>query len=385
MKHADRWIISRRKFLLSSTLSAASLAAGAPPRAAQAHAEKPILRFGIVTDAHYADAPDSGNRRYRRSLAKMRECVELMNQQHVDFLIELGDFKDQGKPPDENSTLQFLSDIESVYAGFKGPRYHVLGNHDVDSISKAQFLSAVENTGITRERAYYSFDRGGIHCVVLDANFRVDGTAYDRGNYNWKDANIPPEEVAWLREDLAATALPVICFTHQEISGAGIVIRNAEEIRKILAESRRVLAVFQGHHHAGAYALDSGIHYYTLKAMVEGADAEDNAYAIVSVYDGGAMMVAGYRRAVSKRMHGAAAKKVPHADDRDVICICKYNVDPTGQTDETATFRVALDDLRRDPEKRILLVPYGKYRTDRLHLGEGVTLHLEEGAELLPL
>ena len=70
-----------------------------------------------------------------------------MNEQKVAFLVELGDFKDQDKTPEEARTLGYLKKIEAVLAGFKGPRYHVIGNHDTDSLSKAAFLSVVENTG----------------------------------------------------------------------------------------------------------------------------------------------------------------------------------------------------------------------------------------------
>jgi len=95
------------------------------------------IRFGIVTDIHYADrvTPDNSNRYYKESLGKLSECVDLMNEQDLDFLIELGDFKDQGAVPKEEETLDFLNTVEKEFRRFKGPCYHVLGNHDHDSIS----------------------------------------------------------------------------------------------------------------------------------------------------------------------------------------------------------------------------------------------------------
>jgi len=143
------------------------------------------VRFGIVTDCHYADVDPSGTRFYRESLIKLSECVARMNAEKVDFLIELGDLKDQDKVPVEQQTLSYLDRIEGVFRQFAGPRYHVLGNHDVDSLSKSQFLAKVENTGIDRGRSYYSFDVKGLHCVVLDANYRADGREYDHGNFIW--------------------------------------------------------------------------------------------------------------------------------------------------------------------------------------------------------
>lgn len=90
-------------------------------------------------DLHYADRSPNGSRYYRQSLTKLSECVELMNEQRVDFVIELGDFKDQNVHPDEEETLRFLETIESTFTQFKGPVYHVLGNHDMDSIQKTSF------------------------------------------------------------------------------------------------------------------------------------------------------------------------------------------------------------------------------------------------------
>lgn len=68
----------------------------------------PMIRFGIVSDIHYAEKKPSGMRHYKQSLAKLTECVKTMNKEGVDFLIELEDFKDQSDPADEQQTLQYL-------------------------------------------------------------------------------------------------------------------------------------------------------------------------------------------------------------------------------------------------------------------------------------
>ena len=134
-----------------------------------------------------------------------------MNEQKVDFLVELGDFKDQGKPPDEAATLGYLRKIEDVFRGFKGLRFHVLGNHDVDSISKQQFLDVVGMpstafVGITG--TCYEFGLKGVNFLVLDANFRADGIGYDHGNYAWEDSNVPASEMKWSQEALAGSRRP---------------------------------------------------------------------------------------------------------------------------------------------------------------------------------
>jgi predicted phosphodiesterase len=265
------------------------------------------VRFGIVTDCHYADADPVGTRFYRESLGKLAECVGRMNAERVDFLIELGDFKDQNRPAVEEKTLVHLQNIEAAFRRFNGRRYHVLGNHDMDSISKPQFLSHVENTGIEAGRSYYSFDVGGLHFVVLDANYRPDGSDYDHGNFDWTDANLPAHELDWLPRDLAACSGGVVVFVHQRLDGEGpVFVKNAPRIRQILQTSNRVLAVFQGHDHEGDYRHLDGISYYTLKAVVEGRSEDNNSYAIVEVHPDQSMTVTGYRKASSMRLLHAA-------------------------------------------------------------------------------
>ena len=296
------WLITRRVFLRSSAASLAVASLSCALRSSS-NAGSRTTRFGIVTDCHYADAEAAGTRFYRQSPDKLAECVELMNAEKVDFLIELGDFKDQDRPPVEQKTLSYLETIEEVFQEFSGPTYHVLGNHDLDSISKDQFLTRAENTNIDSDRSYYSFDVNRLHCVVLDANHRADGTDYDHGNFDWTDANIPPEELTWLRHDLAATPGAAIVFTHQLLDGTGSVyIKNATQVRQILQASGKVLTVFQGHHHAGSYSNIAGIHYYTLKALVEGTGPENSSYAIAEVQPDGTIIVTGYRRAESKQL-----------------------------------------------------------------------------------
>jgi hypothetical protein len=305
MDKSTNWIITRRTFLKSSVASLTGLAV--LPISCALNSDLKVrqrtARFGIVTDCHYADADAQGTRFYRESLDKLSECVTLMNTERVDFLIELGDFKDQDKTPAEKKTLLYLQAAEKVLKRFNGPTYHVLGNHDMDSISKIQFLKCVDNTNIDSNRSYYSFDSNGLHYVVLDANYRTDGADYEDGNFDWTDANIPSKELNWLKRDLAAAPRAVIVFIHQLLDGTGsIYVKNAAQVRQILEASGKVLTVFQGHHHPGSYSNIEGIHYYTLKALVEGQGPENNSYAITEVHTGGNITVTGYRKAESTQL-----------------------------------------------------------------------------------
>lgn len=257
------------------------------------------VTFGIVTDIHFAEIPRSGTRMYAQSLDKLKECVDTMNIYNVGFVVELGDFKDMSQPPDEQKTLGFLEKVEAVFSGFNGPRYHVLGNHDEDCISKEQFFSIAKNSGTDSTKSYYSFNSGGFHFVVLDANYDSTGKDFDHGHYNWGDPNIPEKELKWLEEDLKESKNPVIIFIHQLLDGAvHYQVRNASQVRDILEKSGKVKCVFQGHFHDGNYSEINGIHYYTLVSLVSGRKPKGNSYAIVTA-TADTIKIQGFRKAKS--------------------------------------------------------------------------------------
>jgi alkaline phosphatase len=78
-----------------------------------------------------------------------------------------------------------------------------------------------------------------------------------------------------------------------------------------LQKPKRFLSKSNGHNHGGKCSHIEGIHYHTLKAMVEGAGEENNACAVVDVDADNSMTVTGYRKADSKPM---AAKKQPASE-----------------------------------------------------------------------
>ncbi len=286
---------NRRQFLQAAAVGAgigttgAWLAAGA----ADDDREK-TLCFGLVTDVHFADVATKGSRHYRDSADKLRAAVETFNRRKLPFVVELGDFIDAG--PDKAATLEYLRSIRKIYEGFSGRRHFVLGNHCLDRMTKADFLA---NCGTETKQTHYSFDHGGYHFVILDADFKQDGTPYANGDYTWTDTWIPESQRQWLADDLKqARPRPTIVFAHQNLDDETDPhgIKNAPEVRKILEAAGNVLAVFQGHKHSGGYRQIAGIHYITLRAMVEGPTVENNAYAIVTLGAAGKIELDGFGR-----------------------------------------------------------------------------------------
>ena len=247
-----------------------------------------VVRFGLVTDIHFAHRPVHGTRYYEQSLDKLTDALRHFNGQKLDFLIELGDLKDQGDQPERAQTLSFLDEVERKLQTFDGPLYHVLGNHDMDSISKPEFLAHTFNYGDAKGKSYYSFTKGGIRFIVLDANCNPDGSDYDSGQFDWTKAFIPESQLTWLETELKKDERPVIIFIHELLdffSGIdrALCVGNAENVVSLLEQSGKVVAVFQGHHHPGNYSFRNGIHYFTLKGLIEGSLPKNNSFAIVEI------------------------------------------------------------------------------------------------------
>ena len=241
------------------------------------------VRFGIFADLHVDIMHDAETR--------LRLFLDAARRENVDFLIQLGDFcypdegrknncKPECRPVNIANALIFPTyadkdTIRSLYRDFEKPSYHVIGNHDCDMCSKAQILTY---HGMY-SGAYYSFDEGNFHFIVLDTNyFMEDGEylSYEFGNYfdvipgkTRTLPYLPPEELEWLKIDLDSTDKPSVIFTHQSLrEGATRSILNATEFRNAIKGRRsRVVLCFNGHTHLDGAVLDDGIWYMHLNSM----------------------------------------------------------------------------------------------------------------------
>lgn len=281
--------LGRRAFLQNGTLLLAA-AAATDPSSQFADDDKDRLRIGLVTDLHHADKPAAGTRHYRETLGKLVEAATQFEKDEVKFVVELGDLIDAADAVETEQA--YLKTINREFSAISEDRHYVLGNHCVDTLTKAEFLDGVE-----QKQSHYSFDRGDFHFVVLDSCFRSDGVPYGRKNSKWTDANIPAAELDWLNSDLKATEKKTVVFAHQRLDVSNDHgVRNCPDVRRIFEESGKVLAVFQGHSHQNDLKDINGIHYCTLVAMVEGNGAENNGYSIMEIDQNGTIRLTGFRK-----------------------------------------------------------------------------------------
>ena len=284
---------TRRVFIRNGTLFLLGAGAAAdrlPSLIAAEPNNRGKIRIGLATDMHYADKPPGGSRHYRETLEKLAAAANKMDADQPDLMVELGDMIDSAD--NLEAEKEHLERIHEQFVGLPGEKHYVLGNHCVHTLTKEEFLS-----GVGQEKSYYSFDHNGFHFVVLDSCFRSDGEPYGRQNFKWTDANIPAAELEWLRADLEQAEGKTIVFAHQRLdveNNHGV--KNCKQVRAILEDSGKVLAVLQGHSHKNDYQAIGGIHYCVLVAMVEGSGAENNGCSTMDLFEDGSIRISGFQK-----------------------------------------------------------------------------------------
>ena len=244
--------------------------------------------FGAIADCQYCAGPNRGSRHYASSAGKLKECVAELNKHDLEFVIHLGDFIDR----DYSSFDKVLP----IYQSLQMPAYHALGNHDFEVADELKG-KVVERMGM--ESKYYEFSVEDWRFIVLDGN-DVSFHAYPKNSPKYKDAEryyrenkirsprwngaVGSEQVAWLRKILQKAEKQkeqVAVFCHFPVYPADPHnLWNAGEIISLFEEFSCVKAYINGHNHKGKYGQKNGIHYLTLKGMVE---TETNAYSIIRV------------------------------------------------------------------------------------------------------
>jgi len=232
------------------------------------------VRFGLITDTHAHDIDSPLESKWMSNTeTRMLAFTAAMNLWAPDFVIELGDFingwvvlgADPGDPARIPDILQWADEL---YGAFEGPRYHVIGNHDLYNLDKATYLEILE-----MEATSFSFDVGGVHFVVLDVQFSEDGEDLAH-TYTGVAGYLPASQIEWLRADLAGSTIPAVVFLHQPLDDFieewdRPTVLNQTEIREVLAADGDVIAVLQGHTHSNSHHLLDDIHFVTFEALVD--------------------------------------------------------------------------------------------------------------------
>lgn len=238
------------------------------------------VRFGMFSDLHM-DIMHDGEWRLRTFLKTAREM-------DVDFIVHLGDFcypedtthcecSEENMPVNLKNSMRVPIDVPKMemlqeFNNFEKPSYHVLGNHEFDFSSKQQTMALY---GI--KSSYYSFECKDWRFIVLDAShYRdLDGKIKDYwyGDYfNSRDLPyIDEEQMRWLKDMLLNDPRPTIIFSHQPLNAGPRGLRNAEELRALIARANHpqqtVFLCANGHTHVDRLECVDDVFYYTLNSI----------------------------------------------------------------------------------------------------------------------
>lgn len=189
------------------------------------------------------------------------------------FVILLGDqAHDCYWKPNRYGLPQAYSDIERIDARV----YSVMGNHDHDPTAMNDIDAGAEWRRFVGPE-YYSFDKGGVHFVVLDDEEIVDNgpTLSKDGECVYKNKVRHPQ-MEWLRKDLerVAPSTPVLLAIHAPLlPSPGMEdewrLVNGAELAALLAKFDHV-EIISGHTHI-SYAAEKGNLYETNYGAVCGS------------------------------------------------------------------------------------------------------------------
>jgi len=262
-----------------------------------------LFRFGAVADCQYCNAT-SKVRKYSQSPAKLTACVEHYNKLDLAFVVHLGDFIDRD--------FSSFDKVVPIYNRLKAPHYHVLGNHDF-SVADDKKALVPAKLGLTDR--YYDFVRKGWRFIAIDGN-DVSLYAWPKDDPRTKAAaefhkSLKPrpaswngavgdQQLKWIESKLQAATKAgerVMLFCHFPIYPKnGHNLWNDKVLTGLLARYPCVAAYLNGHNHAGNYGQRDGIHYLTLKGMV---DTEESSYSVIEVYPD-RLKVNGYGREMDR-------------------------------------------------------------------------------------
>lgn len=247
-----------------------------------------MVKIGLIADIQYADRDDREFCRFRSTLDRLAQLVELFNSEGVDLVVQLGDVVD-GHGPEEaqrERTRQDLDRVLKILDSLKAPLEHVIGNHCLSLPRKELY----QRLGL--ERAQRVIECGGQRIALLDslcvslydedlgAKGRAEAEAAlaRRGDpdapwaVDWNGA-LGQDQRAWLGQELQRADGARLLLCHHPILPNSARDRflawDHEEILDLLRRAPGgPLTWAAGHDHRGGRGEDGADLHLTLRGLV---------------------------------------------------------------------------------------------------------------------
>lgn len=297
----------KRRHFLHSLAGAVAIS---PAAAAE---DPPLLRFGLIADAQYADVDAEGERHYRATPEKLKRAVETLHTAQPAFTLHLGDFIDRG--------FKSFDTMLPILGGLGHPVHHLLGNHDYD-VAGDEKTRVVATLGMPHD--YYTFRRASVRFVMLDTTslstykhppgsaalaaaetmLAEAKAAGHPGAQPW-NGGVSETQLAWLDRELtaadAAKERVILCGHHPLLPADLHQLWNHEAVLAVIDRHPCVAAWFNGHNHAGDFIERKGVPYVTFRSMLH--QPENTAFSIVDVHPG-RIVITGHGREPSRVLAG---------------------------------------------------------------------------------
>ena len=186
-----------------------------------------------------------------------------------EFIIVSGDIAANNG---EKQAYKVVGNIAGLY---DKPIYYAVGNHDL----KENFigLPGVESKYRSGQAWYYQFIHNGYRIVVLDSTISNKAEGYIDGS-----------QLVWLKSVLVSDPeIPAFVFLHHHLLQLSeeeeFILKNGEDLIKILANVGNVVGVFSGHAHRASMKTHKGILLVTTSSLSYPFDDGYTGYRVIKV------------------------------------------------------------------------------------------------------
>ena len=255
-----------------------------------------IFKMVVFSDIHFLDRKYEGSRNrklteYSKMLVnKIINVVD--NDIRPDLCVHLGDLIQDTK--NHENDLKNLNIIWHQLQNFKTPFYTLIGNHDLKMMSSRNEVLHI----LGYEKGSFSININGYHLIFLNTDVKNDIDNINGGIY--KTQYLPDEDIQWFEKDLEENKnFKCIIFSHFGIADDNMIsnfwfendpesalLKNRNEIKKIINKYNNILAVFCGHQHWTKHLNENNIPYYTVGSLIENINNDgipDGVYYIVEI------------------------------------------------------------------------------------------------------
>ncbi len=229
------------------------------------------LKIAVVTDIH--NGRPSLTKRGPEAVRLLEEFRDAADGGEVDLVVELGD---RITDTDEARDRDAMEQVAEVFASMATPHHHVIGNHDVVNLDRADneqaFDQPFHSTSIELHEWRLVFWQAD---VVMEQDHRPE---------------LLPADLDWLEAELAASSWPAVVFSHVPLDNASMTgnyyfqenpefatYGNVGDAQRIITRSGTVAACVAGHVHWNNLSRIDGIPFVSIQSLTESYTTQGDA------------------------------------------------------------------------------------------------------------